>query len=90
MFSVGEAAGLALQFALHEVLAAAGVEATAGAAAAAQVAGALYLGFAMLNWMSTGARMGGIYARPLVMANLVRLVAGGLASPSSRSRTLPA
>ena len=72
-------AGLALQFAPHEVLVAAGVSATAGAAAAAQVTGALYLGFAMLNWMSKGARIGGIYGRPLAMANLVHFVAAALA-----------
>jgi hypothetical protein len=72
-------AGLALQFAPQEVLAAAGVAATAGMAVAAQVTGALYLGFAILNWMSKGARIGGIYGRPLAMANLVHLVTGGLA-----------
>lgn len=77
--AVMAAAGLALQFAPQEVLGAAGVAATAGTAAAAQVTGALYLGFAMLNWMSKGARIGGIYARPLAMANLVHFVAGGLA-----------
>jgi hypothetical protein len=72
-------AGLALQFAPHEVLAATGAAATPATAAATQVGGALYLGFAMLDWMSRGVRMGGIYARPLVMANLVHFVAGGLA-----------
>ena len=72
-------AGLALQFAPHEMLVAVGVAATAGAAAAAQVTGGLYLGFAMLNWMSKGARIGGIYGRPLAMANLVHFVAGALA-----------
>jgi len=36
-----------------------------------QVTGALYLGFAMLNWMSRGVIVGGIYARPLALANFL-------------------
>lgn len=35
-----------------------------------QVLGAAVFGFAMLNWMSRGTRIGGIYGRPLVVANL--------------------
>ena len=36
-----------------------------------QVLGALYLGFAMLNWMARGSLMGGIYGRPLAMGNFL-------------------
>lgn len=36
-----------------------------------QVIGAAYLAFAMLNWMSRGATIGGIYGRPLVTANVL-------------------
>ena len=36
-----------------------------------QAVGALNLGFAMLNWMSRGTTLGGIYGRPVVMANLL-------------------
>ena len=36
-----------------------------------QTIGAAYLAFAMLNWMSRGSTIGGIYGRPLVVANLV-------------------
>ena len=39
-----------------------------------QTIGALYLAFAMLNWMSRGATVGGIYARPLVVANLLHFM----------------
>jgi hypothetical protein len=39
-----------------------------------QALGALYLAFAMLNWMSRGATIGGIYGRPLVVANLVHFM----------------
>jgi hypothetical protein len=36
-----------------------------------QVIGALYLALAMLDWMSRGATIGGIYGRPLVTANVL-------------------
>ncbi len=71
--------GLALQFAPEVVLAFVASSSEAPLRAAAQVTGAMYLGFAMLNWMSRGARIGGIYARPLAMGNLVHFVAGALA-----------
>ncbi|WP_421869502.1 hypothetical protein [Marinoscillum sp.] len=56
-----------------------------------QVIGALYLGFAMLNWMMKSSRIGGIYNRPVVVANLMhfgvvaitlmKLVVGGVGHP---------
>lgn len=36
-----------------------------------QIAGALYLGFAMMNWMAKTVLIGGIYARPLCMGNFI-------------------
>ena len=36
-----------------------------------QIAGALYLGFAMMNWMAKTVLIGGIYARPLCMGNFL-------------------
>jgi hypothetical protein len=36
-----------------------------------QIAGALYLGFAMMNWMAKSVLIGGIYARPLCMGNFL-------------------
>ena len=36
-----------------------------------QVSGALYLGFANLNWMARGVLIGGIYSRPLAMGNFL-------------------
>ena len=41
--------------------------------------GAALFGFGQLNWMTREAPMGGIYGRPVVMANLVHFVVGGLA-----------
>ncbi len=44
-----------------------------------QLIGALYIAFAMLNWMSKSALIGGIYNRPLVVANTTHFTIGGLA-----------
>jgi len=41
-----------------------------GASLPFQLLGAAWLGLAMLNWMSRGVSIGGIYARPLVVTNL--------------------
>ncbi len=44
-----------------------------------QLLGALYMGFAMLNWMNKEKILGGIYGRPIVMANFAHFVIGGMA-----------
>src|SRR6476620_9741460 len=44
-----------------------------------QVLGALYFGFAMLNWMAKGSTIGGIYNRPISIANFSHYLVGGLA-----------
>jgi len=44
-----------------------------------QILGALYFGFAMLNWMAKGSIIGGIYNKPVVVANLSHFLIGGLA-----------
>ena len=36
-----------------------------------QMAGALYLGFAILNWTARGILIGGIYARPVALGNFL-------------------
>ncbi len=36
-----------------------------------QVLGALYLGFAILNWSARGVLIGGIYSRPLAFGNFM-------------------
>ena len=35
-----------------------------------QILGSLYLGFALLNWMTKNNLIGGIYSKPLVIGNL--------------------
>lgn len=44
-----------------------------------QVLGALFFAFAMLNWMAKGSYIGGIYNRPIAIANLTHFLVGGLA-----------
>ena len=44
-----------------------------------QILGALYFGFAMLNWMLKGGIIGGIYNRPAVIANISHFFIGALA-----------
>ncbi|RZS93227.1 hypothetical protein EV197_1802 [Aquimarina brevivitae] len=44
-----------------------------------QVLGALYLGFAMLNWMAKNNLIGGIYSKPLVVGNLAHYVISSFA-----------
>lgn len=39
-----------------------------------QMMGAIYLGFAMLNWGARGVIIGGIYARPLAAGNVLHFV----------------
>ena len=39
-----------------------------------QIIGSLYFAFAMLNWMSKGSIIGGIYNRPIAIANWTHLV----------------
>ena len=72
-------AGLAATFAPAEVLARAGITATAALVVAAQVTGALYLGFAMTNWMARQSTVGGIYNRPLAIGNFTHFFVGGMA-----------
>jgi len=72
------AGGLCLQFAPHEVLTYGGNPAIGITPVLVQLLGALYLGFALLNWMSKAVLMGGIYARPLAIGNLAHFTVGAL------------
>jgi hypothetical protein len=44
-----------------------------------QLLGSLYFSFAMLNWMAKGSIIGGIYNKPIAMANFTQFLIGGLA-----------
>lgn len=53
--------------------------ASASEALIVQAAGALYLGFAMTNWMAKDNLIGGIYSRPVAMGNLLHFFAVAMA-----------
>lgn len=44
-----------------------------------QLTGALYLGFAMLNWTAKDSLIGGIYNRPVAIGNMVHFLVAALA-----------
>ena len=44
-----------------------------------QILGALYLGFAILNWTAKSNLIGGIYSKPVSLGNFLHFLAGGLA-----------
>jgi hypothetical protein len=72
-------AGIAASFLPHEILNSIGVDATGVAPLIVQTMGALYLGYAIMNWMSKGIIIGGIYARPLALGNFTHFAVGALA-----------
>jgi hypothetical protein len=71
--------GAALEFAPHEILRYFGAESSGAAPLFLQLGGALYLGFAMTDWMAKSILIGGIYARPLAVGNLSHFLIGALA-----------
>ena len=73
------ALGVAATFAPVELLAAINAPVVAPLPVFMQLLGALYFGFAMANWTAKDNMIGGVYARPLSIANCVHFVAGGLA-----------
>jgi hypothetical protein len=71
--------GLSLTFMPDVILMAITIEASKPAILVMQILGALYFGFAMLNWMSKGNLIGGIYNRPVAVANFSHFLIAGLA-----------
>ena len=71
-------AALGCLFAGDEVLAASGAAKTGLERVLVQLLGAGLFGFAMLNWMNRYAPVGGIYGRPLVVANLAHTMTAAL------------
>ena len=72
-------AGMAASFAPVELLTAALIPVVDPLPVFVQLIGALYIGFAMANWTAKDNAIGGIYSRPLSLANCVHFVAGALA-----------
>ncbi|HEY0152822.1 MAG TPA: hypothetical protein VGB92_12550 [Longimicrobium sp.] len=72
------AGGLALLFASDVLLPVMVPGFPAEGAWLGQLLGAAWLGVAALNWLHRGALLGGIYGRPVVLANLVLYFVGAL------------
>jgi len=65
------ALGLATSFLPQEILAHLGTRADAANTLILQIVGALWFGFALLNWSARGNLIGGIYSRPIALGNFV-------------------
>ena len=71
-------AGGATLFAPEELARALDPSASRGLAVIIQLVGSGFLGFALINWMSRRNKIGGIYARPLGMGNLLLFATAAL------------
>ena len=71
-------AGIFTLFAPDVLLSALGVAVTTQLAVLAQLFGALYFSFALMNWTAKDSAIGGIYARPVSLANFSHFFAGTL------------
>lgn len=78
--------GVACLFAPDLVLTWIAGSAPPGAMLLVQVLGTLSLGLAVLDWMWKGNRLGGIYGRPIVLANVLHLVSTALVMVKALSR----
>jgi hypothetical protein len=63
--------GLGASFLPREILSAWGARPEASGVLTLQITGALYLGFASLNWAARGNVIGGIYSRPVALGNFL-------------------
>ena len=71
--------GMGLTFIPDEIISILSIAPNPIATVSFQLLGALYLGFAMLNWMAKGSRIGGIYNRPIAIGNFMHFAVGALA-----------
>jgi hypothetical protein len=71
--------GIGLIFLPAEIAAYAGLGTSKNILLLLQTGGALYFGFAMLNWTAKGSVIGGIYNKPITLANFMHFVVGALA-----------
>lgn len=62
----------------QEFLASVGERPSAPLVLLAQLGGAMAMAWAVLDWMSRGQRVGGIYSRPLALANSLQFTMGSL------------
>lgn len=77
--ALGALLGLALTFAPQELAGAAEGGHSAAMALLLQLLGALYLAWALANWMARHSVIGGIFGHPLALGNLAHYAIGALA-----------
>jgi hypothetical protein len=68
------AIALSLTFFPQEIIAKLEIEETPIITVLFQILGALYFGFTLLNYMAKGSIIGGIYNKPIVIANFIHYV----------------
>lgn len=71
--------GITASFFPKEILNYTGVSPTGTLMLLIQIMGALYFGFAIMNWMAKTVLIGGIYARPLAMGNFAHFMIAAFA-----------
>lgn len=71
--------GLSASVLPQEILAYVGVQPDGPLLVLAGIAGALYLGFAVLNWMAREHLIGGIYSRPVALGNFAHFFVAAVA-----------
>lgn len=72
------AAGVPALFAPEELLSYVGIPASAPLPVMVQLMGALYLGFAAVNWTAKENAIGAVYSRPLSVGNSLHFTTGAL------------
>jgi hypothetical protein len=72
------ALGLAASFLPQELLARAASPAGAFTTTIVQLAGAAWVGFALVNWTARGTLIGGIYGRPIALGNFAHFAIGAI------------
>lgn len=70
--------GVAGSFFPEEIVGLYTIEVNTISALMVKIAGALYLGFAVLNWMARGNIIGGIYSRPVALGNFFHFTVIGI------------
>jgi hypothetical protein len=73
------AIGILFSFSPNEVMEYLNVESTTITTLFFNILSALYLGFALLNWMAKGTLIGGIYNKPIAIGNLMHFGVGAIA-----------
>ncbi|MGH7491181.1 MAG: hypothetical protein ACREOO_02175 [bacterium] len=73
------ALGVGISFLPQELLVHVGARPEGALVLLMQMLGALYMGFAILNWTARGNLTGGIYSRPVTLANFFNFAIGAVA-----------